>query len=113
MSVAQVLDRCAALPNYLQSWLPTQYAALATHLPLTPQQWQRLPTPCPGLGRALPAVLARSEAEAAVLVAHLPPADAARLRTAALSLHRLQRGLQLELPAHLVGRMLALLLVIA
>lgn len=110
MSAAQVLDRCAALPNYLQSWLPPLFAALAAHLPLTPQQWQRLPTPCAGLGCALPAVLARSEAEAALLVAHLPPADAERLRTAALSLHRLQRRLQLELPAQLLGRMMALAL---
>ena len=110
MSAAQLLDRFAALPNYQRQRLAPLYVALAAHLPLTPQQWQRLPTPCAGLGSTLPAVLARSEAEAALLVAHLPPVDAERLRTAALSLHRLQRRLQLDVPAHLVGRVLALVL---
>lgn len=52
-----------------------------------------VPCPCPGLGRALPAVLARSEAEAAQLVARLPPGDGQRLRTSALSLHRRQQQL--------------------
>jgi hypothetical protein len=36
-----------------------------------------VPTPCAGLGAALPAVLQRSVEEAALLVRHLPPADQA------------------------------------
>ena len=35
------------------------YADLAAHFPLNAAEWQRVPTPCAGLGRALPAVLAR------------------------------------------------------
>ena len=58
------------------------------HRPLTAAQWALIPAPCPGLAKALPATLQRSEAEAALLVAHLPAADSARLRTFALALHR-------------------------
>lgn len=81
---------------------------LAEHSPLTAAQWQQVPTPCPGLGRALPFVLHRSEAEAALLVAPLPAADSARLRTFALALHRTQRRLGFHLPSELVGRVLCL-----
>jgi hypothetical protein len=35
----------------------------------SPQQW--VPAPCRGLARALPAVLARSERDATLLLAHL------------------------------------------
>lgn len=110
MRATQLLDMFAAVPQGWQDRMPPLYADLAAHLTLAPAQWQRVPTPCPGLGRALPAVLTRSEAEAARLVAHLPPAEAACLRTAALCLHRLQRSLQLEaaVPAPLLGRILAL-----
>lgn len=80
---------------------------LAEHWPLT-AQWRQVPTPCPGLGRALPFVLHRSEAEAALLVAHLPAADSACLRTFALALHRAQRRLAIHLPRELVGRVLCL-----
>lgn len=69
------------------------FANLVEQWPLSRQQWQLVPCPCPGLGRALPAVLARSEAEAAQLVARLPPGDGQRLRTSALSLHRRQQQL--------------------
>lgn len=63
-----------------------------------------MPDPCPGLGDALPAVLAHSEVEAALLVAHLPAAGRERLRMAALCLRRLERmyGLHL-LPALLAA----------
>lgn len=83
------------------------YATLATAWPLTTTQWQQVPFPCPGLGTALPAVLARSQAEAALLVHHLPAADRSRLRTAALALHRLQRCLKVSLPTDLAHRILA------
>jgi hypothetical protein len=43
-----------------------------------------VPIPCPGIGRALPAVLFHSAEQARQLVQHLLPADAQRLRTAAL-----------------------------
>ena len=48
------------------------YADLAARLPLTAAQWAQVPSRCAGLLRALPAVLARSEAEACALVARLP-----------------------------------------
>ena len=81
---------------------------LTAHWPLTAAQWQEVPSPCPGLGHALPAVLQRSEEEAALLVAHLPPADSARLQTFALALHRSQRSLSIHLPSELVRRLLSL-----
>lgn len=83
------------------------YADLAVHWPLTDAQWRAsIPAPCPGLGRALPAVLARSQAEAALLVAHPPAADKARLRTAALSLHRCEQQLGVPLPREVAARIL-------
>lgn len=69
--------------------------------------WQLVPTPCPGLGRALPAVLARSEAEAAHLVARLLADHRARLRAAALALQGRTRRLQVWLPASAVRRILS------
>ena len=77
---------------------------------LLPSQWQRVPAPCPGLGAALPAVLARSEAEAGCLVGRLPVKERAWLRTAALCLGRAQRMEGVELERVLMGRMLALAL---
>eukprot|EP00887_Chlorella_sp_A99_P000622 scaffold5.g622.t1 len=68
--------------------------------------WAALPSPCPGLACALPAVLARSPAEAAQLVAHLPPLAQSRLHMLALSLAHLQRRLDLELPEGVVRRIL-------
>ncbi len=53
--------------------------------------WSAVPAPCPGLLRALPAVLAQSTEQAGHLVQHLPPADVQRLRTAALGLARAQK----------------------
>ena len=82
------------------------FAPLVARQPLAPAEWQRVPTPCPGLGAALPAVLARSEAEAALLVEHLPAADLERLRTAALCLRRAERVSGLELPAELLRPLL-------
>eukprot|EP00887_Chlorella_sp_A99_P001698 scaffold8.g1698.t1 len=80
------------------------FADLAASRALSPADWARLPTPCPGLARALPAVLARSPAEAAQLVARLPDAARGRLRALGLSL---QRRLRLELPESIVQRILA------
>ena len=108
LTVQQLLDLLAAVPAEGQPAVQPLYVDVAACMPLSPAEWQQVPTPCPGLGRALPAVLARSEAEAALLVAHLPPADTERLRVAALSLHRAQRALQLDVPPALLGRMLSL-----
>ena len=67
-----------------------------------------MPAPCPGLGRALPAVLQRSDAEAARLAAHLPAADRQRLRAFALALHRRQQRLRVYLPSAIMHRILSL-----
>lgn len=83
------------------------YPTLVAAWPLTPTQWQQVPSPCPGLAAALPAVMPRSGAEAASLVAHLPATDRARLRTAALALHRSQHRCRVWLPADLTRRILA------
>ena len=81
------------------------YTPLVACLSLTPAEWQRVPSPCPGLGSALPAVLARSAGEAALLVRHLPGADRERLCAAALCLRRLQQCH--GLPPHVVRYVLA------
>ena len=81
---------------------------LAAHWPLTAAEWQQVPSPCHGLGRALPAVLQRSNEEAALLVAHPQPADSTRLQTFALALHRSQRLLDIHLPNELVHHLLSL-----
>ena len=84
------------------------FADLAACTALSTEQWQRVPAPCPALGAALPTVLARSATEAALLVCHLPAEARQRLRTAALCLGRAQREHDLEVPAALVGQVLAL-----
>ena len=84
------------------------FADLAACAALSPEQWQRMPAPCPALGTALPAVLERSEAEAALLVGCLPAEVRQRLRAAALCLGRAQRECHIELPTVLVGQVLAL-----
>jgi hypothetical protein len=48
------------------------FADVAARLPQTAEDWQLVPGPDPCLGRALPTVLTRSEAEARCLVARLP-----------------------------------------
>ena len=84
------------------------FVDLAACVELSPAQWQRVPAPCPDLGAALPAVLARSEAEAALPVGCLPAKMRRRLRAGALCLGRAQRVRHMELPAALVGQVLAL-----
>lgn len=84
------------------------YADVVLARALTAEQWQLVPAPCPGLGCTLPSVLERSEAEAALLVAHMPAAKQQRLRTAALCLHRAQKRTRVALPSSIVGRLMAL-----
>lgn len=106
----------AAVPPNASLPLPAQaggltlplYPEVAAHWPLTAAQWAQVPSPCPGLGMALPAVLQRSEAEEALLVARLPGADASRLWGFALALHRAQRRLQVFLPVELARHILSL-----
>lgn len=86
---------------------PSLYAPLVARQPLAPAEWARVPTPCPGLGVALPAVLGRSEAEAALLVCHLPAGDRECLRTAALCMKRVERRRRLNLPGEVVRSVLA------
>ena len=83
---------------------------VATRHSLTPADWQLVPSPCAGLATALPAVLERSTAEAALLVAHLPEREQCHLRTAALALHRAQAVAGAALPQPLVWRILTLAL---
>ena len=80
-------DALAALAAAGQAALPL-FADLAACWPLSQEQWERFPCPCPGLGAALPAVLARSEAGVSRLVARLTAGERQRLRTAALCLAR-------------------------
>ncbi len=85
------------------------YADLVIARPaLTADEWELVPTPCPGLGRALPAALKRSAEQAARLVARLPRADKERLRAFALALHRAQARGRTHLPWELKWRVLAL-----
>lgn len=99
-------DLLQCLNRHTPEALPL-FAQVAAHYPLSPPQWQLIPSPCPGLAAALPAVLERSEAEAALLVARLPAAECRGLRTAALALHRTQAHGRLWLPLPLMWRILA------
>jgi ankyrin repeat protein len=80
------------------------FNAAISRMPLTQHDWQLLPSPCSGLAAALPAVLQRSDAEAARLVAHLPDAERARLRLLTLCL---SRASQRRLPAAVSRTILA------
>jgi len=84
------------------------YPLLIARQLLTAAEWALLPTPCLGLGTALPAVVDRSAAEAGLLVGHLPSADRQRLRNAALCLARAQRAVRVPLPSPIMSRILAL-----
>lgn len=88
-------DACEALAAAAQQMCAEFVARRA----LTAEQWALLPGELPGLGAALPAVLARSEAEAACLVARLPAAERMWVQAAMLSLARVQRRTQLPVPA--------------
>ncbi|EFN53978.1 hypothetical protein CHLNCDRAFT_135923 [Chlorella variabilis] len=104
-AVQPALDACVGAGPHSA----TLYADLAARLPLSQEQWSSIPAPCPDLARALPTVLQRSAAEAGWLVGRLAEGQRKRLRAAALSLARAQRGVP-SLPAELCGRILALCL---
>lgn len=75
---------------------PAFLTCLVACLPLSAFEWASLPAAC--LAAALPAALAHSPARARLLVEHLPSQDAARLRTLALCLARVQRSMSAQLP---------------
>lgn len=84
------------------------YPALVARCPLTPEQWAQIPGPCPGLGAALPAVLRRSEVEAALLVRHMPDCEQQHVRALALYMGTAQRRGHLpQLPSPITDRLLA------
>ena len=84
------------------------YTALVARYPLTSEQWARVPPTCPGLGAALPAVVQRSEAEAALLVRRMTDTERQHLRALALCLGVAQRrGSLPSLPTPIVQRLLA------
>lgn len=84
------------------------FVCVPGRLPLSSADWSEVPQPCASLQRALPAALAHSTDQASLLVRRLPVAMQRRLRTFALALARLQRGLCLQLPPLLVQRLLSL-----
>lgn len=106
---SDVLDALADAEEVFsaKAWLRALCATFVSRQPLTSEEWGRLPTPCTGLGAALPAVLGRSAEEAGLLVRHLPPAEQQRLRTGALCLAHAQRLHDSLLPSPIVGRILA------
>ena len=68
------------------------YPLLVSRVALTPEQWAAaVPGGLPGMGHALPAVLARSPAEARCLLRRLAPAQQVRVWVGALALARAQR----------------------
>lgn len=90
---------------------PLFVEAVAARLPLAPDEWQLVPDACPGLGMLLPQALALSFEQARQLVVrHLPPADAGRLRAGAQALARTQRVRRVYLPLPLTHRILSLCL---
>ena len=99
LMVASWCNREVALPLFVD---------LAARTALSPEQWKYVPAACPRLGAALPAVLARSAVEAALLVGRMSSEERQRLRTGALCLGRAQRVLGVELPVVLVSEVLAL-----
>lgn len=92
--------------------VPADFAAVVVaRQELTSAEWSTLEPVPPrrpqhSLAAALPAVLQRSEQEAALLMRCLPPEDRTRLRTLALCLARAQRQQCTPLPPVLVRRLL-------
>lgn len=88
-------------------WTELFSDAVASHLPLSVAEWSLVPETCPGLSRALPAVLPHGHEQAGQLVRRLTQADKARLRTAALSMARVQKLARASLPPALFERIVA------
>ncbi|KAI3433501.1 hypothetical protein D9Q98_003313 [Chlorella vulgaris] len=107
--VASVLAFLSAVPQ-AQPLFADFFITRSPHL--TSEEWtaawSAVPASCPGLLRALPAVLAHSTEQARHLVQHLSPADVQRLRTAALCMARAQRQSGVFLPTAVVWQILQL-----
>ncbi len=106
--VAAALGKAAADPRQAAAGVQQMAVEFVALRSLTAELWALLPDELPGLEAALPAVLARSEAEAACLMVHLPAAERERVRAALLSLARLQGCTQLSIPAHALQHIVSL-----
>jgi ankyrin repeat protein len=106
-STQELMGTAAAGPPRMRHLLAYIVAA---RLPLDASEWALVPSPCPGLCRALPAALQHPPEQARQLVQHLPAADAERVQVAALALGRAQRRQRVHLPGTLIGRILSLAL---
>lgn len=104
---AEILEALAQVPVERQPELQPHYTTIAARLPLTAGQWAMVPLPCPTLATVLPAVLARSADEAALLVRRLLPEQRLRLRTTALALARAQRRSGAFLPSPIERSLIA------
>jgi cytohesin len=76
------------------------------HGPLSALEWQHIPTPCPGLLRAVPSALSRSADQARQAVQRLVPDEAAQLRTALLRLRRAKLSTGVSLPSEILPKIL-------
>jgi hypothetical protein len=85
------------------------YADVLARQPLRDEQWRLVPAGSPGLGKLLPAVLARSPTEAACLMQRLSPHEQRCLQEYLRCLARLQRERGAALPQHLLCRTLGFL----
>lgn len=99
-------DRALLIVSRIQHEACTLLPAAVARQHLTPAEWACVPAPCPGLGAALHAVLARSEAEAVALVARLPEDQRLRLHTAVGCLRRVEHAHALELPPAILHQLL-------
>ncbi|KAL4425382.1 hypothetical protein ABPG75_009398 [Micractinium tetrahymenae] len=116
-AAACLIDHGVLQPAWyvLKALQRAEAAALPLHPKLASRQalpswlWDLMPSPCPGLGAALPAVLERSVEEAGLLVRKLPAADRDRLRMAALCLACGRRPSRLALlPTPIIWHLLAM-----
>ena len=102
------IDTVLAALNMAGARAVPLYTALVARYPLTASQWACVPSRCRGLGAALPTVLWRSEAEAALLVRRMTDTERQHLRDQALCLGVAQRrGSPPSLPGPIVQRLLA------
>ena len=107
LAAAPTLTALQELSQGGEAMQPVFVNFIPARLPLSDAEWALVPSPCSGLGRALPAALAQSSTQASRLVQHLPPAYAERLRTAARCLARAQRHSQVQLPTPIVWWLLS------
>jgi hypothetical protein len=98
-SAGDRLNNLSALLTAGPRGLPLLADFVIGHAPLSALEWQHIPTPCPGLLRAVPSALSRSVDQAREVVQRLPRDEAAQLRTALLRLRRVQQSFRDRLRA--------------